>query len=74
MNASSAPWPSTPSLTTLSISVAHAHHHRGRRATAGVLVEQSPRVIEAYSEYFDQLEVDADEQGMWACVHGVRKG
>jgi hypothetical protein len=38
-----------------------------------VLVEQSPRVIDAYGEYFDQLQVDADEEGKWACVHGVRK-
>lgn len=38
-----------------------------------MLVEQSPRVIAAYSQYFHQLEVDADELGMWACVHGVRK-
>jgi hypothetical protein len=38
-----------------------------------VLVEQAPRVIAAYGEYWDELAVDEDPQGMWACVHGVRK-
>ena len=43
----------------------------GRVCLSGILVEQAPRVIERYSEHFDDLSYE--EENGWAVVSGVRK-
>ena len=43
----------------------------GRIGLSGVLKEQAEKVMEAYSEFFDNVEV-AGEEGGWVLITGTR--
>jgi ribosomal protein L11 methyltransferase len=62
-----------PPLLALEERLALAVRPNGKVCLSGVLVEQASKVIEAYSRHFDNLTVESDNDGMWACIHGTRR-
>jgi len=62
-----------PPLLALEERLALAVRPNGKICLSGVLNEQAPRVVEVYKKHFDDLSVDSDNEGMWACIHGTRR-
>jgi ribosomal protein L11 methyltransferase len=59
-------------LVTLAPTLASLIRPTGLLGLSGILAPQSNMIIEAYSEYFDNVKVEEEQEG-WVLITGVRK-
>jgi ribosomal protein L11 methyltransferase len=59
-------------LVTLAPTFANLLRPKGYLGLSGILASQSGMIIEAYSEYFDNVKVEEEQEG-WVLITGVRK-
>ena len=57
-------------LVELAPTLAHATASGGKLCLSGILADQGPSIIEAYTPWFSHLDIE--ERDTWLCVHGIR--
>jgi ribosomal protein L11 methyltransferase len=61
-----------PILIALVSDLAHFTSHGGKIALSGLVTIQKDSVIQAFEQYFDEVQVSDEENG-WAMITGIRK-